>query len=344
MRRPPAVARVLERVTATAREHQMFLPGQTVLVAVSGGPDSVCLLESLVRLRRLFKIRLEVFHLDHRLREGSGADAAYVRRLAERHKLTAHLRDVASRPAKGESVEAWARERRMVAMGEVAREVGAARIAIGHTMDDQAETVLMALITGSGLRGLGGIAPVLGPWVNPLIDVTREEVEASCRALHLRPRQDPSNRDTRFLRNAIRLRGLPALERSVGGRNLREPLVRTAAGLREDAEELTRQTAAVVDDIVEETPEGADLDAIRLLDLPRAIAGRVVAHAVYACGVPCSRADVLAVLDLAAGRPGRRRDLSSGSTARRDRGYVHLSRPSPHADGSDGPRPGKGRT
>lgn len=343
MRRPPAVARVLERVTATAREHQMFLPGQTVLVAVSGGPDSVCLLESLVRLRRLFRIRLEVFHLDHRLRDGSAADAAYVRRLAERHRLTTHLRVAASRPAKGESVEAWARERRMVAMGEVAREVGAARIAIGHTVDDQAETVLMALITGSGLRGLGGIAPVLGPWVNPLIDVTREEVEASCRALHLRPRLDPSNRDPRFLRNAIRLKGLPALERSVG-RSLREPLVRTAAGLREDAEELTRQTSAVVDDIVEETPEGADVDAIRLLDLPRAIAGRVVAHAVYACGVPCSRADVLAVLDLAAGRPGRRRDLSSGSTARRDREYVHLSRPSPHADGSDGPRPGKGRT
>jgi tRNA(Ile)-lysidine synthase len=342
MRRPPAVARVLERVTATAREHEMFLPGQTVLVAVSGGPDSVCLLESLVRLRRLLKIRIEVFHMDHRLREGSAADAAYVRRLAERHKLSAHLRAAVSRPAKGESVEAWARERRMVAMGEIAREIGASRIAIGHTMDDQAETVLMALITGSGLRGLGGIAPVLGPWVNPLIDITREEVEACCRSLHLRPRLDPTNRDGRFLRNAIRLKGLPALERSVG-RSLREPLVRTAAGLREDAEELTRQTSAVVEDIVEETPEGADLNAVLLLDLPRAIAGRVVAQAVYACGVTCSRADVVAVLDLAAGHPGRRRDLSSGSTARRGREYVQLSRPSPRAGESDGPRPGKGK-
>ena len=80
MRRPPAVARVLERLTATAREHEMFLPGQTVLVAVSGGPDSVCLVESLVRLRRLFKVRLEVFHLDHGLRDGSREDAVYVRR------------------------------------------------------------------------------------------------------------------------------------------------------------------------------------------------------------------------------------------------------------------------
>lgn len=343
MRRPPAVARVLERVTATAREHQMFLPGQAVLVAVSGGPDSVCLLESLVRLRRLFKIRLEVFHFDHRLRQGSVGDAAYVKRLATRHALPFHPRAATSTPAKGESIEAWARDQRLFAIAEVTRETGVARTAIGHTMDDQAETVLMGLVTGSGIRGLGGIAPVTGTWVNPLIDVTRDEVEALCRALHLRPRTDPTNADTRFLRNALRLRGLPALERAVG-RSLREPLVRTAAGLREDADELMRQTFAVLAEVVEETPDGADLRAVRLLDLPRAIAGRVVVHAVYGCGVACARADVLAVLDLAAGRPGRRRDLSSGLKARRDREYVRLSRSSPSDGGSDPPRPGKGKT
>jgi tRNA(Ile)-lysidine synthase len=343
MRRPPAVARVLERVTATGRDHEMFLPGQTVLVSVSGGPDSVCLLESLVRLRRLFKIRLEVFHFDHRLREGSALDAAYVRRLADRHRLPFHLRAATSSPPKGASVEAWAREQRHFAIAEVTRESGVARTAIGHTMDDQAETVLMGLVTGSGIQGMSGIAPVTGTWVNPLIEVTRPEVETFCRSLHLRPRTDPTNADTRFLRNAIRLRGLPKLERAVG-RSLREPLARTAAGLREDADELMRQTFAVLDEVVDATPGGADLFAARLLDLPRAIAGRVVAHAVYGCGVPCARADVLAVLDLAAGRPGRRRDLSSGLKARRDGEYVQLSRPSPGAGEADPPRPGKGTT
>jgi len=342
MRRPPAVARVLERVTATAREHEMFLPGQTVLVAVSGGPDSVCLLETLVRLRRLFRIRLEVFHFDHRLREDSALDAAYVRRLVDRCNLPFHLRAATSSPPKGASVEAWARERRQFAIAEITREVGVSRTAIGHTMDDQAETVLMGLVTGSGIGGMSGIAPVTGTLVNPLIDVTREEVEAFCRSLHLRPRTDPTNADTRFLRNAIRLRGLPALERAVG-RSLREPLVRTAAGLREDADELMRQTFAVLADVVDETPDGVDLLAARLLDLPRAIAGRVVAHAVYGCGVPCSRADVLAVLDLSSGRPGRRRDLSSGLKARRDREYVRLSRPSLRDGEADPPRPGKGK-
>jgi tRNA(Ile)-lysidine synthase len=343
MRRPPAVARVLERLTATAREHEMFLPGQTILVAVSGGPDSVCLLESLMRLRRLFKVRLEVFHFDHHLRKDSSLDATYVLRLAARHDLPFHLRAATSTPPKGASVEAWAREQRHFAIAEVTRESGVARTAIGHTMDDQAETVLIGLITGSGIRGMSGIAPVTGTWVNPLIEVTRDEVEAFCRSLHLRPRTDPTNADTRFLRNAIRLRGLPTLERAVG-RSLREPLVRTAAGLREDADELMRQAFEVLDDVVDETPNGVDLFAARLLDLPRAIAGRVVANAVYRCGVPCSRADVVAVFDLAAGRPGRRRDLSSGLKARRDREYVRLSRPSPPNGETEPPRRGKGKT
>ena len=114
MRRPPAIARVLERVTSTAREHEMFLPGRTVLVCVSGGPDSVCLLESLVRLRRLFRIRLEVFHLDHRLRADSAADAGYVRRLATRHRLPLHLAVADGSPSKGESIEAWADRKSVV--------------------------------------------------------------------------------------------------------------------------------------------------------------------------------------------------------------------------------------
>jgi tRNA(Ile)-lysidine synthase len=317
------VAAVLERVTATARAHGMFLPGRTVVVAVSGGPDSVCLLESLVRLRRLFRYRLEVVHVDHRLRRDSAADAAYVGRLAARLGLPFHLREAGSAPATGDSVEAWARAERLAAIAAVAHNVDATRVALGHTMDDQAETVLLNLITGSGLRGLSAIAPVAGPYVNPLIEVRRSQVEAFCRALGLRPRLDPTNRDPRFLRNAVRLQGLPALER-VAGRSLTEPLARTADTLREDSDELTRMALEVTDDVVSDVPGGLDVHAVRLLDLPRAVGGRVVTQAIYASGVVSTRADVDAVYDLAAGRPGRRRDLSGGLKARRGREYVHL--------------------
>ncbi len=199
MRRPPAVARVLERVTLTARTHDLFLPGRSVLVAVSGGPDSMCLLESLVRLRRLFGYRLAVAHVDHRLRPGSAADAAYVRRRADRLGLPFHLHVAPTGPAPGASVEAWARDVRKGALARFARDLDAGAIALGHTRDDQAETVLLNLLTGSGLRGLAGIRYASGPWVDPLLDVTRSEVIAFCRSLGFRPRRDPTNDDRRFL-------------------------------------------------------------------------------------------------------------------------------------------------
>lgn len=327
MARPPAVARVLQRVTVAARDHEMFLPGETVLVSVSGGPDSTCLLYVLHALRRLFKVKLEVFHLDHRLRGDSRQDAAYVARLAGRLKLPLHLRTVDAPPAKGESVEAWARSMRVRFGAEVLRETGAMRMAEGHTLDDQAETLLIALVRGGGLESLGGIRPRLGFEVQPLIDVTREEVEAFCRSLHLRPREDPTNRDTRLLRNAIRLEGIPALERATG-RELKRSLARTAELLRQDERELSRLAFVAAEDIVEEMPDGVRIEAAELLTRPRAIAGRVVRRAIYEAETLPTEEAVGAVLDLAAGRPGRRRDLTGGLKGRRERGYVLLTRTS----------------
>jgi len=331
-RRPPAVARVLERATATIRAHEMFLPGDTVLVGVSGGPDSVCLLRSLQDLRRLFRIRLAVLHVDHRLRPDSAADAAYVRRLAGRLQVAFHQVVAEDRPARGESVEAWARALRHRAAHEVQREVGARRVALAHTLDDQAETVLLAALTGRGLDAVSGIKPVTGPFVRPLLEVTREEVEAFCRAAHLRPRRDPTNLDPRFPRNALRLHGIPALERALH-RPVGEPLARTAALLRDDADELSRRALDALADVVEETSEGADLDALRLTVLPRAIASRVVRFGLLRCNAPATREDIDAVLDLAAGHPGRRRDLSQGLKAERGKEYVSLSRTSPESRG-----------
>src|SRR5437867_1252186 len=155
-RRPPAVARVLERVTATAREHDMFDPGDRVLVAVSGGPDSTCLLYSLHMLRRLFKIELEVFHFDHRLRLDSAKDAAYVKRMAAKLELPFNLRVAEGKPKKGESVEAWAHLERFKAALRAQPEIGARRLALGHTVDDQAETVLIAVMRGGGLEAVSG--------------------------------------------------------------------------------------------------------------------------------------------------------------------------------------------
>lgn len=326
--RPPAVARVLERVTATARHHEMFLPGRIVLVAVSGGPDSMCLLHALHRLRRLLRIRLDVAHVDHRLRRDSEKDADYVARAAGRLGLPFHLVSADSAPTKGESVEAWARGVRVRSLHTIARDIDAARIAEGHTRDDQAETVLIALLRGAGLAGLAGIRPSLGLEVQPLIDVSREEVERFCRAARLRPRQDPMNRDTRLLRNAVRLRVLPQVERAVG-RDVRGTLASTATLLRRDHEELDRQSLEAAAEVVEEERDGFSVHAVGLRGLTRPIASRVVRRAMLRASMRPTEETIDAVLDLSSGRSGRARDLPDGLWARREREYVRVARPSP---------------
>lgn len=340
-RRPPAVARMLERVTATVREHEMFGSGDLVLVSVSGGPDSVCLLYALWHLRRLFGIRLAVFHFDHRLRPDSGKDAAYVRRVAERLRVPFHLRVAGDRPERGSSVEAWATVRRGNAANEVRREIGARAIAEGHTLDDQAETVLLNLIRGTGIEGVAGIDPGTNArthrtvLVQPLIRVEREEVEAFCRALRLRPRRDPMNDERRYLRAAIRHDVLPAIERATG-RGVSHAIVRTADNLRTDVQELRAATHRSLGDALVRGERGGDVtfDAKALRDLSPAMASRVVRLAMYDVmssdwAAPWTKEAVEAVLDLARGRPGRRRDLPEGRKARREKGYVHVVRPSP---------------
>src|SRR5207249_12297672 len=121
---PPAVAGVIHQIARTARRHRMFEPGSCVVVACSGGPDSLCLLHTMVRIRRLFRVRLACFHFDHRLRSGSAADANYVRQQCGRLDIPFFLRVAESRPARGESAEAWARTVRYRALLEVAGDLG----------------------------------------------------------------------------------------------------------------------------------------------------------------------------------------------------------------------------
>jgi tRNA(Ile)-lysidine synthase len=330
VRRPPAVARVLERVTATVRRHEMFEPGDLVLVEVSGGPDSICLLYALWYLRRLFKIRLAVFHFDHRMREGSELDARYVERVAGRLAVPFYERRAEGGPPRGASDELWARWKRTEAAGNVWVEIAATRYADGHTRDDQAETVLMAMILGWGLSGMGAIAPKNGALVRPLLDVSREQVEGFCSALHLRPRRDPTNEDTRLLRNAIRLEAIPALERATG-RRVRDTLARTGDLLRQDADELWTMATALGDEMVEVDDRSFRIPADALLRHTTPMASRIVRRGFQMAELAWDHATIEGVLDLAAGRPGRRRDLSGGLMAARDRVYVRVSRASPGA-------------
>lgn len=165
-----------ERVRAYARKEGLWRSGDAVLAAVSGGPDSMALLDVLTLIGGEWNLKLVVGHVHHGLRPEADADAEYVKEAAARYRLLYRIRhvDVRGRVAEtGESLEEAARELRYAALQEIAREAGAQRIATGHTADDQAETVLMRILRGTGVAGLAGILPQRGPVIRPLLPVWR---------------------------------------------------------------------------------------------------------------------------------------------------------------------------
>lgn len=203
---------LLDRIARTIERHRMFEGGQKVGVAVSGGADSVCLLRVLVELAPRWGWQLSVLHLNHQLRgEESNADAQFVGKLAASLGLPFVMReaDIAASP---DNLEQAARRARLAFFRDVMASGGAARVAVGHTRSDQAETVLYRFLRGSGTAGLSGIRPVTDQGlVRPLIEVDRTEVMAFLRSRGLSWREDSSNSDQAFARNRIRHGLLPQL-------------------------------------------------------------------------------------------------------------------------------------
>jgi len=205
-----AVARVRRAVATAADRRAVILPGETVLVACSGGPDSTALLDALARLAPPRGWHLAVAHVDHGLRPGSASDAEVVAALASARGLDFRALRVQVEP--GGSVQDHARVARHRALRAEAARVGAAVIALGHTADDQAETVLMRLLAGASPAGLPAMAGRERGLVRPLLRVWRDATIAYCAALAIVPLTDPSNADRRFLRSRVRLEVIPALE------------------------------------------------------------------------------------------------------------------------------------
>jgi len=208
--RVPAVARVRREVARALDRDRVLRSGEQVIVACSGGPDSSALVDALSRLGPPRRLRLLVAHVDHGLRPGSAAEADHVARLAAARDLD--FRALRVNVGQGPSLQDRARRARHAALGELAGSAGATAIALGHTADDQAETVLMRALGGSGARGLAAMAAREGRLARPLLRLWRGDVLAYCSALGLDWLDDPSNRDRRFLRSRVRHEVIPALE------------------------------------------------------------------------------------------------------------------------------------
>jgi tRNA(Ile)-lysidine synthase len=222
---------MLSTILRTIRTHALVAPGDRVIVAVSGGPDSMALLHALAKLAPRLGIDVEVATVDHGLRPEARSEAELVRGQARALALPWHgLRvDVAAARRGRASLQDAARRVRLGALAEFAARRGA-RVALAHQADDQAETVLFRVVRGTGLRGLAGIPYERAPFIRPLLDVSRAEVARYVARHGLPVVDDPSNADPRFARARIRHRLLPAL----AGENprVREALVALAAAAR----------------------------------------------------------------------------------------------------------------
>ncbi len=269
-----------QRVIGFIRQHQL-ISGKKLVVAVSGGPDSVCLLHILARLHKELKVSLHVAHLNHQLRGAeSEADAKYVSELSRQLGIPATIegREVKGYQAqKRLSLEEAAREVRYSFLAEVAGSIGAERVAAGHTRDDHVETILMHLIRGTGTRGLHGLQPRSElksetgsiTIIRPLLEVSRSETEDYCQSHELKPRIDASNVSLSPLRNRIRHQLLPLLKGYNPG--IGEALLRTARIASDDIAFLDKEAARLWDEVAQEAGETIVLDKERFDSLPPAL-------------------------------------------------------------------------
>lgn len=237
---------IRKKVKEWVERHALLQQGCKVVAACSGGPDSMALVDLLDRLRQDSPFLLFVAHVEHGLRyETSQEDAAFVRQFCDERKLPffcGHVDVKGEVWRKGGSVEEAARNLRYAYLVEVAAQIGGAVIATGHHRDDQAETLLMNLLRGSGSRGLGAMRPKQGNVVRPLLCLSREEIEAYCQERDLRPRTDATNADVNFTRNRIRHELIPLLRQKYNS-SIVDILCRTA-GLLADEQAFLREYVA----------------------------------------------------------------------------------------------------
>lgn len=291
---------MLNKLLEFIRRYGLISPGDRVICAVSGGADSVALLFAMYLLRERLDITLEAAHFNHRLRgEESDADEAFVKELCGRYDIPLHLGSGRILPGK-KGLEAAAREARYAFLRSLP-----GKIATAHTADDNAETVLLHLVRGTGLKGLGGISPMNGNVIRPMLTVTRRGVEAFLSEYALPHREDSTNATDLFLRNRIRRNVMPLLLQE--NPSLAENLSDMALGLREDEDYLSQMAGETLPGVTE------------LREMHPALRARALERFLKENGVPEPEKRHIALLEqlVFSDKPSAQADLPGGITVTR---------------------------
>lgn len=236
---------VEEKFLNAIKKNNLIKTNDVIVVGVSGGPDSITLLTCLDKYKDKFQYKLVVAHVNHLIREDSTDDEQFVEKLCKKLSIPcevkrANVAEIAKEEKRGE--EEVGRKIRYDFFDEVAKKYDANKIAIAHNMNDNAETVLLNLIRGSGLSGLEGIQPQeYGKYIRPLIECSRDEIENYCEENELQPRIDSTNSEDIYKRNEIRHKVLPLLKEF--NPNIVETLSRTSKIVKENNDFVTQESA-----------------------------------------------------------------------------------------------------
>mgnify|MGYP004649601495 FL=1 len=246
---------VTEKIEETIKKYNLIEENDIVVVAVSGGPDSMCLLDNLIKLKDKLKIKeLVVAHLNHMIRQEAKSETEYVEKFCKDNNIKCYTKFVkVEEIAKNQKIgtEEAGRNARYEFFDEVMKETNANKIAIAHNKKDNCETVLMHLMRGSGLSGLSGIKPYSnGKYIRPLINCSREEIENYCKEQNLDPKFDKTNEDNDYTRNRIRNELIPYIEKNFNP-NIIETVNRLSQVIDETESYMEKQTKITFCEILE---------------------------------------------------------------------------------------------
>lgn len=326
---------LIQQVKKTIKEWKMLSRGETVIAAVSGGADSVVLLHLLLELSKEMGLHVIVAHMDHGLRgKESRRDHDFVRDHAKSLGLefTSARLEKGALKGSGGSAQVAARLKRYAFLEETASKYKAQRVALGHTADDQAETVIMRLLKGSSLSGLSGIPPKRGIFIRPLIQSSRSSVEEYAKELSIAFVTDSTNLTPKYLRNSVRLELIPYLEKKYNP-SIKEALARTSLVLSCDDDFMEKAASRAFSSALIEQKTGAVvLDRDKFLRMHRALCARVFLMAVHSLGVEADSACVhvdafLGLLNNKA--PNASISLPGGVCARREYKKLVVERQAP---------------
>ena len=275
---------IFEKVLNTINKHGLIQKGDKIVVGLSGGPDSVCLLHILNRLKKEWDLEIYAAHLNHQIRGlEAQKDAFYVSKLCEEMGITFFIKSI-NVPEycekNGVSIEEGARKLRYEMFNEIKVNTKSNKIAIGHNLNDQAETILMRIMRGTGLQGLKGIDYIRdGIIIRPILDIDRKDIEEYCEEYKLNPRIDKSNLESIYTRNKIRLDLIPYMRDNFNS-NVIESIVRMGNSLRNDNDYIENEALNKFKEVSVLTEDGIKINIDSYKNLHNSIKVRVLRYAI----------------------------------------------------------------